>query len=89
MKDVDTCSRHLNTLVYKYRDTVYYMRRCGVIARPYAYSYNVFYNITNLRRVTAPNTTLVTISSNTPVYNTSHCYSLHFFKSLSIFHMSM
>ena len=38
------------------------MRRCDIIARPYAYSWDVFYNCTKPRRVTAPTTTLVATS---------------------------
>ena len=44
MKEVDACSCHINTLIYRYLIYVYSMRCHGIISRPYVYSYYVFHH---------------------------------------------
>ena len=88
MKDVDACSRHLNTLVHSYLVTVYSMRRRDVITRPYAYRYDVFHRCTNPRRAQVPITPFVSTSSIHYMHHTLHHSSLHFLQSPTIFHMS-
>ena len=68
MKNVYACSRHLNTLVYSYIATAYSMCHRDVIARPYAYSYDIFHRCTNPHRVKV---------STTPFVSTSSSHSVH------------
>ena len=88
MKYVNDCSRHLNTLVYLYLATAYFMHSRDVIARSYAYSYDVFYRCTNPHRVETPTTSFVSTSSIHSMHHPLHHSSLHFLQSPTIFHMS-
>lgn len=47
MKEVDACSCHINTLIYRYLIYVYSMRCHGIISRPYVYSYYAFHHYSN------------------------------------------
>ena len=56
MKDVDACSRHMNTLIYCYLVSAYSMRYRDIISRPYAYSYGAFRHSSNHGNVKVPST---------------------------------
>lgn len=88
MKYGDAYYCNLNTLVYKYIATTYSMHSRDVIARYYAYSYNVFHNCSTLHQVTAPSTILISTLSINSEHHTLHHFSLHFLQSPTIFLVS-
>ena len=47
MKDVDACSRHINTLIYHSLVSAYYMRYHDILSCPHTYSYDVFHYCSN------------------------------------------
>ena len=89
MKDGDACSRHINTLIYRYLVHPYSIRCRGIISLNYVYSYDVFHYCSKVRHVTVSTTTLAVTSSNINSLHTLHNFSLRFFQSLSLFYLSM
>ena len=87
MKDVDTCSRQINTLIYRYPVHIYSMHWCDIIYHPYVYSYDVFHHYYNLRHVTTLTTTLVATSYSATFPPTLH-HSSFILRSSSLSHLS-
>ena len=88
MKDIDACSRSINTLIYWHLVYAYSIRCRNIISRPYAKSHNVSHHCSNLRHISVPSTTSITTSSSVTFRSTLHHFSLCFLQSQSLFHLS-
>ena len=88
MKDVDTCSRHINALIYRYLLHAYSMCCRDIISYPYVYSYNVFRHCYNPRHITAPTITLVDMLFSITFDPSLHYSPLCVLRSPYLFHLS-
>ena len=88
MKDIDTCSRHINTLIHQYLVSAYSICYSDILFRCYAYSYDVFHHCSNPHHVTASSTSLIATSSSVTFPSILHYCSLQFLQSPSLVNLS-
>ena len=87
MKDVDACSRHINTLIYHYLVSAYSMHCHDILSCPHTYSYDVFHYCSNPLHVKSPYTSLIATSSSVTFPPTLRHYPLCFLQSPFLFHL--